>query len=239
MNAGPRIAISHDIRYVLFDLDGTLTDSAPGILSSLRYALEKGGVEVEEGKDLRVFLGPPLRESFPKYFGVPQGEVETLIRYYRERFEKRGMFENSVYPGVKQMLIRLKRVGVKMILATAKPEVYAKRIIEHFGLIDYFDFISGTSFDHSRDSKAAVIKRALVENRIDVNQAVMVGDRHHDVSGANENHIPCVGVLYGYGSEKELVKAGATAVVKTPEELTKYLLSAGKGELLADEKTRF
>lgn len=214
-------------KYILFDLDGTLTDSAPGIIASLRYALACGGIaeEVIAAQDLTVFLGPPLRKSLVKYFDVSADQAEQLIAYYRQRFEQKGMFENRVYEGVPHLLAALKTAGKKILLATAKPEIYAKQILAHFQLLPFFDLVCGTTLDASRDSKAAVIDTVLTKLAIDKAAAVMIGDRHHDAEGAKENGIDCIGVLYGYGSAKELRAAGTRYLVASPTELEALLLT--------------
>ena len=192
---------------ILFDLDGTLTDSAPGILNSVRYACRKLGLPIPGEETLRRFLGPPLIASF------------------REYFPTKGLFENEVYPGVPALLADLKAAGKTVILATSKPEAFARRIMEHFDLAQYCDFICGATLDETRTDKAEVIAYALETAGItDKTGLVMVGDREHDVLGAKKNSLPCIGAVYGYGTAGELTAAGAAALADTVEELHKLLL---------------
>lgn len=203
--------------YVLFDLDGTLTDSAPGITNSIAYALEKFGITVEDKSELFKFIGPPLKESFHEFYGFNDEECAKAIAAQREYFTEKGMFENSVYDGIKDVLQDLKVEGKKVFLATSKPEPFAITILEHFGLSQYFDFIAGATLDGSRSTKKDVIAHVLKENGItDTKDVVMVGDRRHDIVGAAENNLDSIGVLFGYGNRAELEAAGATHIVKTP-----------------------
>ena len=208
---------------IFFDLDGTLTDSGPGITNSVAYALKKWKIEVEDHSTLNVFVGPPLAESFAKYYGFTPEECKKAIAYYREYYTDRGMFENSVYPGIEELLAHLKNTGRKVVVATSKPEVFAVQILEHFHLARYFDRIAGASMDENRVEKADVLRYAIEAGGYDLSKAVMVGDRENDVRGARENQLFSVGVLYGYGSRAELEKAGADRIVETVEELKKYL----------------
>lgn len=208
---------------IFFDLDGTLTDSGPGITNSVAYALKKWKIEVEDHRALNVFVGPPLAESFAKYYGFTPEECKKAIEYYREYYTDKGMFENSVYPGIEELLAHLKNTGRKVVVATSKPEVFAVQILEHFHLAQYFDRIAGASMDENRVEKADVLRYAIEAGGYDLSEAVMVGDRENDVRGARENHLPCMGVRYGYGSREELEEAGAAAIAENVEELKKYL----------------
>lgn len=212
-------------RYVLFDLDGTLTDSRPGIVNSIVYCLKHFDIEVEDTESLRPWLGPPLVESMERYYGFDREKALLGVLKYREYFDEKGIFENSVYPGVREMLEALKSAGYLIYMATSKPEEAARRIAAHFELDHYFDYIGGASDDANRSEKADVISYVLsvtgVENR---SEAVMVGDRKHDIIGAVENGLESIGVLYGYGDENELKKAGAGRIVKDPQELCQILL---------------
>ncbi len=219
-----RPAEKRDIRYdcVLFDLDGTLTDSGPGITGGGAYAFEKLGLPVPPCEDLRTMVGPPLSSSFPR-LGVPADRVEEAIGLYRHYYNRLGgKFENSVYPGVREMLERLKERGLRLFVATAKPEPVAREVLAHFGLDRYFDYIAGAGSDFSRESKADVLKY-LLETAGDPEGTILVGDTVYDVAGANELGIPCVGVTWGYGSVKDMEAAGAAAIVSSPEELFWYL----------------
>ena len=204
-------------RIVLFDLDGTLTDSAPGIVNCLRYALDEMGVEHPDDVTISTFLGPPLKDTFGGHFGMDDAGVETAIAHYRVRYHDIGLFENEVYPGIPELLEQLSGAGVTMATSTSKPTVSATRILEHFGLAHHFAFIGGASLDGERNSKAEVIAHTLEElNALGTDTSAgsitMVGDREHDVLGAAQFGIPAIGVLWGYGSRAELEGAGAVAV---------------------------
>ena len=215
---------------VLFDLDGTLTDSAPGILNSLTYALDAMGVERPAPEVMRTFLGPPLAVTFRDSLGMSDAEVEVAIAKYRERYHDVGLFENDVYDGIPGLLASLAAANVPMAVATSKPTYSATRILEHFDLADWFTFIGGADLEGTRGDKASVIAHTLEEVAVlglrhDPERTVMVGDRHHDVHGATAHGIDTVGVLWGYGSPDELTAAGAVALVETPQELGAALLS--------------
>lgn len=207
------------IKYILFDLDGTLTESAPGIINSLKYALEKLEIKDYDESMLGQFIGPPLAVSFKKFLGFSDEQSLNAIEVYREYFQDRGLFENAVYDGVSDMLAELKAHGLTLGVATSKPEVYAKKIIEHFNLDGYFTDICGIPLDDEKMTKSQVIAMAVKRLGIDdTDTAVMVGDRDYDVKGAAQNGIKCIGVTYGYGSENELIEAGAIAIAATPME---------------------
>ena len=210
---------------ILFDLDGTLTDSAQGILNSVRYACRKLGLEMPSEATLRKFLGPPLIESFRTLLGLHDADAERALTAFREYFPVTGIFENEVYDGVPALLADLKAAGKTVLLVTSKPEEYAKRIMEHFDLAQYCDFICGATLDETRTDKAEVIAYALATAGItDKAGVVMVGDREHDVLGAKKNGLPCIGAVYGYGTAEELTAAGAAVLAETVEELHKLLL---------------
>ena len=210
---------------ILFDLDGTLTDSAPGILNSVRYACRKLGLEIPSEATLRKFLGPPLIDSFRTLAGLSDAEADHAVSAFREYFPTKGIFENEVYDGVPALLVDLKAAGKTVIIATSKPEDFAKRIMAHFDLAQYCDFVCGATMDETRTDKAEVIAYALETAGItDKSRVVMVGDREHDVVGAKKNGLPCIGAVYGYGSAEELTAAGAAALADTVDELHKLLL---------------
>ncbi len=211
--------------YILFDLDGTLSDSAPGITASVAYALEKFGFH-EKAEDLGYFVGPPLFDTFREKFGLSAEDADIAIGYFRERFKAKGIFENAPYEGTEEMLKALYDAGKKLILATSKPEPFARQIIERYGFSEYFTFVGGACMDEkTRMKKDEVLSYCLSECGItDVSECVMVGDRFHDVEGAAAFGIPTVGVLYGYGTKEELLGAGAFAVCESPSELAKLLL---------------
>ncbi len=211
--------------YILFDLDGTLTDPGEGITNSVAYALEKYGIKVEDKSTLNTFIGPPLHESFQKYFGFSILQSFDAVTKYREYYHDRGIFENCVYDGIPELLCALKKAGKTVIMATSKPTVFAKRIAEHYGFIEYFDIIVGSELDGSRVNKAEVIEEVLKQaGNPKKDECIMVGDRLHDVEGAKKNSIYCVGVTYGYGGYEELKTAGADVIVKSVGELSEILL---------------
>ena len=210
--------------YILFDLDGTLTDPGLGITNSVAYALKRWNIEVEDRKSLYKFIGPPLQDSFAQYYGFSAQDALRAVDVYREYFREKGLFENEVYPGVESMLKALKEQGKTLILATSKPEEFAIRILKHFHLDGYFTVMAGATMDTSRNKKGDVIAYALREAGVlDKSKAVMVGDREHDVIGANQNELDSIGVLFGYGDRDELEKAGATYIAPTVEDILKYV----------------
>ncbi len=209
---------------LLFDLDGTLTDSAPGITNSAAYALRSFGIEVNPA-GLRKFVGPPLFESFEKYYGFSSEEAKRAVTKYREYFADRGIFENEPYAGIKEMLQQFVDAGKHLLVATSKPVTFAEQILEHFSLASYFEGIFGSELNGTRTDKAEVIAYALEQSGIaDKQQAVMIGDREYDILGARANGLDCIGVLYGYGSKEELEAAGATLLARTPQDLVRLLL---------------
>ena len=223
-------------KVILFDLDGTLTDPGVGITNSVMYALEKYGITVSDKSELYKFIGPPLMQSFEKYYGFDQNKAERAVALYREYFQDRGIFENEIYDGIQQLLDALKARGKVIGLATSKPEIYAKQILEHFGLDGYFDFISGSMLNGERTDKGEVIAWAIQllgeKQRYTLEEMVMIGDREHDVIGARKNGLASIGVLFGYGSREELTGAGADAVVSSVCELAEMLTGEPAGEVL-------
>jgi phosphoglycolate phosphatase len=211
-------------QYILFDLDGTLTNPEIGITSSVMYALEKFGVKVEDRKELHPFIGPPLSYSFQTYYGLSEADSELAIKYYRERFSVKGLYENEVYEGVEKLLQRLKESGKKLIIATSKPEEFTLKILEHFDLLKYFDYVAGATMDGSRGEKADVIRYAIEISGIqDRSQAIMIGDRKYDILGAKENGLDSIGVLFGFGDREELSEAGANYIAENVEDILKYI----------------
>ncbi len=209
---------------LLFDLDGTLTDSTEGILNCLIYAIERMGFEVPE--DPNIFLGPPIRQSFAEFLGMNEEQVDEAVRIFRERYSDTGLFENRVYDGIPGMLERLKSGGKRLMVATSKPQVYAVRIFERFGLAQYFEIVGGAELDGSRDYKDEVIEYVLAKAGItDRSTVLMIGDRRQDVLGAHKTDIECMGILWGYGSVEELTQAGADYIARTPQEAADMLLS--------------
>lgn len=216
-------------KYILFDLDGTLTESAPGIINSVKYALAKLGITNYSPDALNKFIGPPLAESFKTLFGLQGGEITHAISVYREYFAEKGLFENEVYAGIPETLEKLKEAGLMLAVSTSKPEVYARKIMDKFGLSKYFDFICGIPLDDETMTKSAVVERTLglmgADNKA---LALMVGDRSYDVAGAHKNGIECLGITYGYGDENELISAGAEYIARSPEEMCEAILKIAK-----------
>lgn len=210
---------------VLFDLDGTITDSAEGIMNSIRYAIKKAGKEIPDYETLRSFIGPPLYKQFMKVYGVSEAEGKEMLSFYREYYGEKGIFENRVYDGVMEMLRTLKESGICICMATSKPEYYAKIIAEHFGFAEYFHYIGGATMDSSRKTKHDVIEYVIESCGLkDRSGILMVGDRKHDIEGAELSRIPSMGVLYGYGGQDELEQAGAGVIVASPEEAVDFIL---------------
>lgn len=210
---------------VLFDLDGTLTDPGEGITNSVAHALKKYGITVEDRTELYKFIGPPLHESFEKYYGFSHKESLTAVEYYREYYRDKGIYENKVYDGIEDLLKNLFENGKKVILATSKPEIFAREILRHFNLEKYFYYSAGANLDGSRTNKAEVIKYALREGGVtDKSSAVMVGDREHDIIGANKNGLDSIGVLFGYGNREELETVGATHIAATVKDIERIIL---------------
>lgn len=212
--------------YVLFDLDGTVTDPEEGITKSVQYALQHFSIEVQERRELYKFIGPPLKDSFMEFYGFTEQQAGEALLKYRERFEVTGWRENVVYDGMEKLLRHLRSRGKRIMLATSKPEVFAEQILVYFGLRDYFDFVGGASLDGRRNYKADVIRYVLDANGISSREkAVMVGDRKFDILGAKEFGLETVGVLYGYGDREELTTAGADHLVESVAELEALLCS--------------
>ncbi len=217
--------MNNDFQYILFDLDGTLTDSGEGITKAAQYALKHFGIEVEDLNDLRKFVGPPLRDSYKNFYDFDDEKAEIGITKFREYYTDKGIYENKVYDGVEETLKALKDNGKKLIVATSKPEVHAKVVLDHFDLAKYFDFIGGADLEETRVRKSDVIKYSMENVGIDdLSKVIMVGDREHDVIGARENGLKCIGVLYGYGNPVELTQARVFKTIKTPHELLEILL---------------
>ncbi len=209
------------LQSVIFDLDGTLTDSGEGIINSAAYALEKLHIPVPPRETMRVFVGPPLWDTFRR-FGVPDDKLDTAVKLYRERYIPDGMFENHPYAGIREMLQTLEKQGTKLYVATSKPEATAVGIMEHFDLARYFSIICGASEDQSRSSKDAVIAY-LLRKDISRDGAVMVGDTEFDILGAAAHGIQAIGVSWGYGSVERMRAAGAAAIADSPEDLLQIL----------------
>jgi phosphoglycolate phosphatase len=208
--------------HVLFDLDGTLTNSAPGIENAVSLALDHFGIPYESKDDLSVFVGPPLRYIFPKW-GVPEDQVEEAIRIYRAYYLTQGKFENEPYEGITDMLGDLQAAGVHLYVATSKPEETAREILDHFDLTKYFDEIAGATLDGSRDDKESVI-RYLLGKAEHVSDALMVGDTVYDIEGAKKAGMASAGVAWGFGNVNDMIYQGASVIVENPEQLRDFIL---------------
>lgn len=207
-------------KYILFDLDGTVTDPEVGITLSVAYALRHYGIEVEDTHSLRKFIGPPLHDSFIDFYGFSREKAFEAVDKYRERFAETGIFENEPYDGIHELLSQLASEGYIMAIASSKPEVFTKRIIEHFGLSPYFTEVCGSELDGSRTNKAEVIAYALEKLGSPAGEnVVMIGDRHHDIAGAKKNGLTSIGVLYGFGCEDELREAGADYIAPSVNDI--------------------
>lgn len=214
------------MKYIFIDLDGTITDPKVGITKSVQYALRAFDIHIEDLDSLCKHIGPPLKRAFMEFYAFDEETADKAILKYREYYGVTGIFENEVYEGMEGLLDRLKKAGKKLIVATSKPEVYAKQILEHFGLIGYFDDVCGATLDDSRSLKEEVIRYAMEKNNItELDEAIMVGDRRHDVEGARAVGMASLGVLYGYGSREELETAGADNICETVSDVYKVIMS--------------
>ena len=206
---------------IFFDLDGTLTDSGEGIINCATLALEHFGLPVPSREEMRVFVGPPLDQTFIKY-GVPAEKAQEAIEVFRSRYRTVGKFENFPYPGIREALQTLKEQGHRLFVATSKPEVLANEVLGHFALAEFFEQIAGATLDGSRSHKADVITY-LLSLTGDVGQTLMVGDTAFDVTGAAAHGIPTIGVSWGYGKVEDMEKAGAKAIAHSMEELVELI----------------
>ncbi len=212
--------------HIFFDLDGTLTDPALGITNSFIHALKYYGLPVPSYEELCKLIGPPLPYSFETTFGFDHDKAMEAVAKYREYFSTKGLFENKVYDGIPELLRKLKEQGKHLVVATSKPEEYSIKIIKHFGLSKYFDFVCGSNMDESRSKKEEVIAYALERcglSESDKARVLMIGDRFHDIEGAKKNGLKSCGVLFGYGSRSELEDAGADYIVKDINELLEVI----------------
>ncbi|MBM7586019.1 phosphoglycolate phosphatase [Bacillus pakistanensis] len=216
-------------KVILFDLDGTLSDPKVGITKSVQYALQKMSISVNDLTKLEIFIGPPLQDSFSEEYGFNEKEVKRAIELYRERFVEKGMFENHLYPGIQQLLERLKTNNKLIVIATSKPTLFAEKIVDYFQIDPYFDLIVGSNLDGSRISKTEIIKYAMDQYpEYENEQFLMIGDRKHDVIGANNNQISSIGVTFGYGTYEELSEYTSTTIVHSVGELEECLLAGAR-----------
>ena len=206
---------------ILFDLDGTLTDPKPGITGSIQYALERMGEPVPHADELEWTIGPPLRLNFVRLVG--EARADEGVRLYRERFGETGLFENRLIDGIPELLHTLQAQGHQLVVATSKPHVFASRIVEHFGLAPYFTTVYGSELDGTRVDKRDLLRHIRSLEQLHPARSVMIGDREHDVHGAKAIDVRTIGVRWGYGSDEELQKAGAYALVDSPHEIAEHV----------------
>jgi phosphoglycolate phosphatase len=212
-------------QHIIFDLDGTLTDSSEGIINSVLYALKKIGINENDSGKLKQFIGPPLYESLQLHYGMSREEALRTVPIYREYFSEKGIFENRLYPGAAEILHDLNARGKKIHMATSKPTVYTHQILKHFGIYRYFSGIVGANLDGSLDHKPEIIRALLLQKpRIIKKVAVMIGDRKYDLAGAHANGIKSIGVTWGYGSGEELRQEKPYAIVDSFEKLSGLLV---------------
>ena len=213
--------------YILFDLDGTLTDPKVGITTCVQHALKGFGIEENDLNKLTPFIGPPLKQSFMQFYGLNDEEAERAVALYRERFSVVGMYENEIYPGIPMLLKTLKEKGKRLAISSSKPTIYVVEILKHFDIHQYFDVIVGSELDGRRTDKAEVVEEALSQllggEKKGHSEVVIVGDRKFDVEGGQAHDITTVAVSYGYGPMEELVEAKADFIVDTVEQLQDLL----------------
>lgn len=211
-------------KYLLFDLDGTLTDSMPGITRAVQYALKHYGIEETDLNRLKPFVGPPLQDSFKEFYDFPEQDAMDAIHVFREYYNDKGWLQNEPYEGIEDALKALKAAGRELYVATSKPEWMAKRVLDHFGLSCYFNFVGGADDAENRERKDDVIRYVMESCGLtDPAQIVMVGDRRHDIQGAHKTGLEAVGVLYGYGDREELEAAGAEWIAESVASLLSLL----------------
>ncbi len=215
-------------KYLLFDLDGTISDSGPGITKSVQYGLEKIGITEPDLNKLRAFIGPPLRESFKNFYNLSDEKTEEAVRFYRERYAPIGIFETEIYEGIPELLGDLQAKGFVLCLASSKPKVFVERILKHFNMYDYFDVVMGSNLDGSLENKEDIIAECLKEfsniKNFNLSDCLMIGDRKFDIEAAHKCGIKCVGVSYGFGSIEELNEYKADYICKSVEELKNLLM---------------
>ena len=219
--------IGMKIENILFDLDGTLTDPKPGITRSIQYALEKLGKTVPAGDDLLWCIGPPLLGSLRKILAADADKAETALSIYRERYKAVGKFENKVYPDIPETLTGLSQQGFNLFVATSKPYVFANEILAHFGLLRFFKRVYGSELNGALADKGELIAYILKKETISAKNTMIVGDRSHDILGAKKHGVYSLGVTYGYGTNEELVRAGADYIVDSPQEIMEITKNPG------------
>ncbi|MFS0862230.1 HAD family hydrolase [Fredinandcohnia sp. 179-A 10B2 NHS] len=212
-------------KVILFDLDGTLSDPKVGITKSVQYALQKLNITEPDLDKLECFIGPPLQDSFKEFYGLNEEEAKLAIEFYRERFKEKGMFENALYPGIPELLQSLN--GLTLVVATSKPTVFSEQILHYFNIHQYFDLVVGSNLDGTMIAKTEIIQYILDHYSDHKSEDfMMIGDRKHDIIGANNTGIDSIGVTYGYGSRQELEDANATYLVERVSELKEVIKKA-------------
>ena len=205
---------------ILFDVDGTIIDPKEGITKSVQYALEKFNIKINDLKELECFIGPPLYESFKNYYDFNDDDIELAVKYYREYYKEIGIYKNYLYEGIIEVFKELKRKNKRLIIATSKPTSFTEKILKDYDIYKYFDFVSGSTLDNTRIKKEDIIKFAINELNIDSTyDCIMVGDKKQDIIGANKNKMDSIGVLYGYGTLKELEEQKPTYIIKNGYEI--------------------
>jgi len=210
--------------YIIFDLDGTLTDPSEGIINSIIYALEKMNIDFKDRESLKKFIGPPLHESFMKYFDMNKEKAFLAVKYYREYFSERGIYENKIYPGVKELLRELKNKNKFLILCTSKPTVYAEKILKYFGIYEYFDFIKGSNLDGTFTSKEELLKFILEKFKgINRKEFIFIGDHELDVKAARKSGIKVIAVTYGFGNSEKIKELKPDFIADSAEDIERII----------------
>ncbi|MDL2310723.1 HAD hydrolase-like protein [Peptostreptococcaceae bacterium OttesenSCG-928-C18] len=210
-------------KYILFDLDGTIVDSGEGIKNSIKYSLKKFGIEEKGDEVLNNFIGPPLADSYMKYFNLNEQEADKIVQIYREYYKDDGVYENKLYDGIVDVISELKLRGNNIFLATSKPLIFAKKVLEQHKLTSYFDFVAGATLDNKISEKKDVIKYIIDSNTLKASNAYMIGDTKFDIYGGKFFNFKTIGVTYGYGSYEELKEYKADFIVDSPKEILEIL----------------
>lgn len=213
-----------EYKNVLFDLDGTITDSSPGIINAYKYSLNKLGLIETNVSIIRSYIGSPLRVYYTERHKLNPGESETAVKFFREHYNDIGIYENNVYPGLYELIAELKNRGCCLFIATSKPEKFALTVLGHFHLDKFFSYVKGSDMSPDNKSKSVIIKHVMETNRLKRNDCIMVGDRYHDIRGAKENFISSAAVTYGYGTVEELEAENPDYISSSAEELRSVLL---------------
>ncbi len=212
-------------KYIIFDLDGTVTDSAEGIINSVKYSLKKMGIEETDSSKPESFIGPPLTDSYRKYYGLNADESEKAVKFYREYYAEKGIEENRLYSGIKELLKKNISNGLNNFIATTKPLYFAEKVLKQFSIESLFTDITGSNMDGSMTDKGELINSLIERNKLNKSQTLMIGDRDYDIIGAKKNSIASCAVLYGYGSEEELMTTSPDHICRSVDELSELLCS--------------